>query len=68
MIEKQPTELPCNRMVLHQASGIYRHHVYGEWQMENEELTYRIFTAEHESNLATGISWDGAVGVVHHRE
>lgn len=30
--------------------------------------TYRIFTAEHKSNLATWISWDGAVGVLHHGE
>lgn len=40
----------------------------GGWQMENEKHAYRIFTAEHESNLATGIRWDGCVGIVHHRE
>lgn len=36
--------------------------------MKNDEHTYRIFTAEHESNLAARISWDGAVGIFHHRE
>lgn len=30
--------------------------------------TYGIFAAEHESNLTTWVSWDGAVGVLHHRE
>lgn len=36
--------------------------------MKKDENTYRIFTTQHESNLATGISWDGAVGVFHHGE
>lgn len=30
--------------------------------------TYGIFAAEHESNLTTGVSRDGAVGVLHHGE
>lgn len=37
------------------------------WQTDNWP-TYRIFTAEHKSNLTTWISWDGPVGVLHHGE
>lgn len=59
-------------MFLQYATGIYRqsdnNQVCGGWEMENDEHTYRICTAEHESNLATGIRRDGTVGIVHHRE
>lgn len=36
--------------------------------MQSVSDTYRIFTAKHESNLATWISWDGAIGILYHRE
>lgn len=59
-------------MDLQKASAIHRQSdnnlVRGGRQMKNDEHTYRIFTAEHESNLAARISWDGAVGIFHHRE
>lgn len=30
--------------------------------------SYRVFAAEHESNLTTGVSRDGTVGVLHRGE
>lgn len=29
---------------------------------------HRVFTAQHEANLATGVGGDGTVGVAHHGE